>query len=123
MDRKRIMTTYCLIGLLVIAAAGLAYIKIASISETDSKTDIVMAYDSTWNPERLSDLYGQMLSNYEAGETWKNIPAAKEKVKGRRQLKAWEIVLLALGSPIWISLLVAGFVVILSIYISNNLHK
>lgn len=47
-----------------------------------------------------------------------DIPAAKEKVKGRRQLKAWGIVLLALGSPIWISLLVAGFVVILSIYIS-----
>lgn len=78
MDRKRIMTTYCLLGLLVIAAAGLAYIKIASIPETDSKTDIVMEYDSKWNPERLSDLYGQMLSNYEAGETWKNIPAAKE---------------------------------------------
>ena len=50
MDRKRIMTTYCLIGLLVIAAAGLAYIKIASISETYSKTDIVMEYDSKWNP-------------------------------------------------------------------------
>ena len=78
MDRKRKIVTYCLIGLLVMAAAGLAYIKIASISETDSKTDIVMEYDSKWNPERLSDLYGQMLSNYEAGETWKNIPAAKE---------------------------------------------
>ena len=32
----------------------------------------------TWNPERLPELYEQMLSNYESGEIWKNIPFAKE---------------------------------------------
>ena len=39
----------------------------------------------------------------------------KEKVK-RRRLGALEIVLLALGSPIWLSLLVAAFAVIISAY-------
>ena len=39
----------------------------------------------------------------------------KEKVK-RRRLGALEIVLLALGSPIWLSLLVAAFTVIISAY-------
>ena len=41
----------------------------------------------------------------------------KEKVKPDRTLKAWEIVLLVLGSPIWLSLLVAAFVIILAVYI------
>lgn len=42
----------------------------------------------------------------------------KEKVKPTRALKAWEIVLLVLGSPIWVSLLIAVFAVVLSLYIS-----
>lgn len=41
----------------------------------------------------------------------------KEKVKPSRTLKAWEIVLLVLGSPIWLSLLIAAFAVILAVYI------
>ncbi len=41
----------------------------------------------------------------------------KEKVKPKRRLKWWEIVLLALGSPIWLSLGVAAFAVILSLYV------
>ncbi len=40
----------------------------------------------------------------------------KEKIKSRRRLRAWEIVLLALGSPIWLSLLVAAFAVVLALY-------
>ena len=43
---------------------------------------------------------------------------AKEKVVPKRKLKAWEIVLLALGSPLWISLLAAVFSVVLSLYVS-----
>ena len=49
------------------------------------------------------------------------IPLAKivtNRIKPKRRLKAWEIVLLALGSPIWISLGIAAFAVILSLYIS-----
>lgn len=43
---------------------------------------------------------------------------AKEKINGSRQLKVWEIVLLALGAPIWLSLLVSVFAVVLSVYVS-----
>ena len=42
----------------------------------------------------------------------------KEKVKKKRKLGTLEIVLLILGAPIWLSLLVAAFAVILSVYIS-----
>ena len=41
----------------------------------------------------------------------------KEKVKPKRALRAWEIVLLALGSPIWISLLIAALAIVLSLYV------
>lgn len=42
---------------------------------------------------------------------------AKERIKTKRQLKTWEILLLVLGSPMWISLLIAIFAVIFSIYV------
>ena len=42
----------------------------------------------------------------------------KEKVRRRRSLKAWEIVLLVLGSPVWLPLLIAAFAVGLSLYIT-----
>lgn len=41
----------------------------------------------------------------------------KERVKPNRVLKAWEIILLVLGSPIWLSLLIAAFAIILAAYI------
>lgn len=41
----------------------------------------------------------------------------KEKVKPKRALRAWEIVLLALGSPIWISLLIAALAIVFSVYV------
>lgn len=41
----------------------------------------------------------------------------KERVKSNRVLKDWEVVLLVLGSPIWLSLLLAAFVIILAVYI------
>ena len=43
---------------------------------------------------------------------------AKERIKPKRRLKALETVLLVLGSPIWVSLLIAAFAVIFSLYIS-----
>jgi uncharacterized membrane protein len=48
------------------------------------------------------------------------IPLAKivkNKVKPKRKMRAWEIVLLAVGSPIWLSLAIAAFAVIFSIYV------
>ena len=41
----------------------------------------------------------------------------KEKVRKGRRLRIWEIVLLVLGSPVWIPLLIAAFVVCLAFYI------
>ena len=41
----------------------------------------------------------------------------KEKITPKKKMKAWEIVLLVLGSPIWLSLLIAAFAVIFSLYV------
>ncbi len=41
----------------------------------------------------------------------------KDKMKPKRRLRAWEIVLLAVGSPVWLSLFIAAFAVLLSLYI------
>lgn len=46
------------------------------------------------------------------------VKIVKEKAKPKRLLKVWEIVLLVLGSPIWLSILISLFAVILSVYIS-----
>lgn len=43
---------------------------------------------------------------------------AKEKLKPKRKIKVWEIILLVLGSPLWFSLLVAFLAVIFSVYVS-----
>ena len=39
----------------------------------------------------------------------------KNKMKPKRKLSAWEIVLLTLGSPIWLSILIALFAVVFSV--------
>lgn len=43
---------------------------------------------------------------------------AKERIRPKRHLKAWEIALLALGSPIWLSLGVAAIAVIFALYVA-----
>ena len=40
----------------------------------------------------------------------------KEKIKPKKRLKAWEVTLLAVGSPLWLSLLIAAFAVVISLY-------
>ncbi len=42
----------------------------------------------------------------------------KAKVKPSRTLRVWEVIFLVLGSPIWLSLLIALFSVVLAVYIS-----
>ena len=42
----------------------------------------------------------------------------KEKIRPKRVLRVWEVVLIVLGSPIWLSLGIAVVAVILSLYIS-----
>lgn len=46
------------------------------------------------------------------------VKIVKEKIKSKRQLKTWEIVLLVLGFPVWLSLLIAAFSVFFSLYVS-----
>ena len=42
----------------------------------------------------------------------------REKVRQRRGLKIWEIILIVLGFPVWLPLLIAAFAIVLSLYIS-----
>ena len=44
------------------------------------------------------------------------IKIVKHKVKPAQKMRAWEIVLIAVGSPIWLSLLIALFAVVISAY-------
>lgn len=46
------------------------------------------------------------------------VKIAKERIKPKRRLGAWEIVLLAAGSPLWLILAVSVIVVVLSVYVS-----
>ena len=48
------------------------------------------------------------------------IPLSKlvrEKVKSKRSLKAWEIILLVLGSPVWLPILISVLAIVLSLYV------
>lgn len=40
----------------------------------------------------------------------------KERIKPKKRLRPWEIVLLAVGSPLWLSLLIAAFGVVFALY-------
>ena len=41
----------------------------------------------------------------------------KEKIKPKHQLKAWEVILIVLGSPVWIPLLITAAVLLLTLWI------
>lgn len=53
-----------------------------------------------------------------AAQILSELPNTTEPKPRKKRMKAWEIVLLAVGSPVWASLLIAGFAVALSLYIS-----
>ena len=40
-----------------------------------------------------------------------------KKDKDKRSLKVWELILIIIGSPVWLSLLIAAFAVVLALYI------
>ena len=42
----------------------------------------------------------------------------REKAKKKRKMKTWELVLLILGSPVWVALLIAGVAVALAVYLA-----
>ena len=58
-----------------------------------------------------SELVSQIIADIPLGKL------VKEKITPKKKLKAWEIVLLVLGSPIWLSLLIAAVAVFLSLYV------
>ena len=70
-----------------------------------SETEAVAAMGT---PE---DIAAQVLSEFSLPKL------VKEKIKPRRRMAAWEIVLLCVGVPIWLSLLIAAFAVIISLYV------
>ena len=45
------------------------------------------------------------------------IELAAERIKPKRKLEAWEIILIILGAPLWIPLIIAAFAVLLSVFI------
>ena len=59
----------------------------------------------------IDEIVSQILADYPLSKL------VKEKVKPKHKLRAWEIVLLILGSPIWLCLLIAAFVVIFALYV------
>ena len=60
----------------------------------------------------VQDIVSQIVGDIPLGKL------AKERLKAKGRLKPWEIVLLVLGSPIWLSLAVAAVAVVFSLYIS-----
>lgn len=82
--------------------------------------------------EMIDDLIEEGLSENEAVEKIGNVEEIaidiisetpitriiKQRVKPGRRLKTWEIVLLAVGSPIWLSLGISALAVIVSLYVS-----
>lgn len=59
----------------------------------------------------VDDLVSQIIADMPLGKLM------KEKITPKKKMKAWEIVLLVLGSPIWLSVLIAAFAVVFSLYV------
>ena len=78
--------------------------------------------------EMIEDRMEEGLSEQDAIEAVGNVDEIAEQIlaenptpkkqKNKRKLKVWEIVLLALGSPIWLSLLISVFAVVFSLCVS-----
>jgi len=51
-----------------------------------------------------------------SAQIFEEVTQSKSSNNSKRKLKTWEIVLLAIGSPLWFSLLVAAFSVIISLF-------
>ncbi len=61
---------------------------------------------------KVGDVYDIVAQIKSESEQAKPVKSAKPK----KALGAWEIVLIVLGAPVWLSLLIAAFAVILSVY-------
>ena len=84
----------------------------------------------TFYNEMIDDLMEEGLSEQEAVAQIGNVDEiasqilqdtplstlVKERIKPKKRMKAWQILLLAVGSPLWVSLLMAAFAVAISLY-------
>lgn len=84
----------------------------------------------TFYNEMIDDLMEEGLSEQEAVAQIGNVDEivsqilqdtplstlVKERIKPKQRMKPWQIVLLAVGSPLWVSLLMAAFAVAISLY-------
>ena len=59
----------------------------------------------------VDELVSQIIADIPLGKL------VKEKITPKKKLKAWEIILIVLGSPIWLSLLVVALAIIFSLYV------
>lgn len=75
------------------------------MEEGESEEEAVAAIGS------VEEITGQVLSDIPLTKL------VKAKVTPHRALKVWEILLLILGSPLWLSLLLAGAALLLSVYL------
>ena len=66
--------------------------------------------DAVRDMGNIDDIATQILSDTPL------LKIVKDKVKPKRKMRAWEIVLLAVGSPLWITLLAVAFAVLVSVY-------
>ena len=65
----------------------------------------------------VEEIVPQIIGDSDHAQDTTQDEKVKNKTHTKRQLSPWEIVLIALGSPIWLSLLIAAFSVILSVYV------
>lgn len=59
----------------------------------------------------IEDIISQILSETSLHKL------VKEKVRPKRNLKTWEIILLAVGSPVWFPIMLSLFIIFLAVYI------
>ncbi|MBQ3028900.1 MAG: DUF1700 domain-containing protein [Lachnospiraceae bacterium] len=100
--------------------------RLAGLSETDLNRS--MDYYTEMIDDRMEDGRSEDEAVAEIGtpaviaeEILKEMPLAKlvkARVKPKRKMAVWEVVLLVLGSPLWLALLITLFVAVLSLYIA-----
>ncbi len=88
--------------------------RIAFYSEMidDRMEDGLSEEDATKAVGSVSEIVSQIIADTPLSKI------AKERIKPKRRLSTGETVLLALGSPIWLSLIIAAFAVLFSLYVS-----
>ncbi len=95
-------------------------VKLGVVRQTVSKWEKGLSAPDSQMLISLSVELGVSVSFLLGEDDTNNLPIEnkKESVKTKRSFRVWEIVILVLGSPIWLSLLIAVFAVALSLYIS-----